>query len=90
MKYHYIAISTRTGNKNFASVLRVSSSDNLLFSLQVPGITSANICSTKKKLKKSLIFGTSVTRKIKLMEGFKMNRKLTYQQWQQIHYNIGY
>ena len=49
MKYHYIAISTRTNNKNFASVLRVSSSDNLLFSLQVPGITSANICSTKKR-----------------------------------------
>lgn len=49
MKYHYIAISTRTNNKNFASVLRVSSSDNLLFSLQIPGITSANICSTKKE-----------------------------------------
>lgn len=48
MKYHYIAISTRTNNKNLASVLRVSESDNLIFSLQVPGITSANICSTKK------------------------------------------
>lgn len=53
MKYHYIAISTRTNNKNFASVLRVSSSDNLLFSLQVPGITAANICSTKKRSGKS-------------------------------------
>lgn len=72
MKYHYIAISTRTDNKNFASVLRVSSSDNLLFSLQIPGITSANICSTKKKRKKSLNFGINVTKQIKLMEGFKM------------------
>lgn len=45
----HIAISKRTNNKNFASVLRVASSDNLLFSLQIPGITSANICSTKKE-----------------------------------------
>lgn len=49
MKYHYIAISTRTNNKNLASVLRVAESDNLIFSLQIPGITSANICSTKKE-----------------------------------------
>ena len=49
MKYHYIAISTLINGKNFASVLRVSKSDNLLFSLQIPGITAANICSTKKE-----------------------------------------
>lgn len=56
MKYHYIAISTRTNNKNFASVLRVSSSDNLLFSLQVPGITYAEICNTKKEAENVVSF----------------------------------
>lgn len=56
MKYHYIAISTRTNNKNFAYVLRVAKSDNLIFSLQIPGITAANICSTKKEAEKVVEF----------------------------------
>lgn len=56
MKYHYIAISTRTNNKNLASVLRVAESDNLIFSLQIHGITAANICSTKKEAEKVVEF----------------------------------
>ena len=49
MKNHYIAISVKQDGKNYASVLKVSGADNLLFSLQIPGITAANICSTKKR-----------------------------------------
>lgn len=56
MKYHYIAISRRENNKNFAYVLRVAKSDNLIFSLQIPGITAANICSTKKEVEKVVEF----------------------------------
>ena len=61
MKYHYIAISTRTNNKNFAS--------NLLFSLQIPGITSANICSTKKEAEKVVDFWNKCYKKNKTFGG---------------------
>ena len=71
MKYHYIAISTRTNDKNFASVLRVSNSDNLLFSLQVPGITSANICSTKKEAEKVVDFWNKCYKKNNLWRALK-------------------
>ena len=56
MKYHYIAISTKNDGKNFASVLRASESDNLVFALQISGITAANICSTKKEAEKVVDF----------------------------------
>lgn len=49
MKNHYITISVKQDGKNCASVLKVSGADNLLFSLQIPGITAANICGTKKE-----------------------------------------
>ena len=74
MKYHYIAISTKNNGKNFASVLRVAESDNLIFSLQISGITSANIAAQKRKRKKSLTFGINATRKIKLLEGYKNDK----------------
>lgn len=70
MKYHYIAISTRTNNKNLASVLRVAESDNLIFSLQIPGITSANICSTKKEAEKVVEFWNKCSLKNKTYGGF--------------------
>ncbi len=69
MKYHYIAISTRTNGKNFASVLRVSDADNLIFSLQIPGITSANICSTKKEAEKVVEFWNKCYKKNKTYGG---------------------
>lgn len=71
MKNHYIAISVKQDGKNYASVLKVSGADNLLFSLQIPGITAANICGTKKEAEKSLTFGINATRKTKLLEACK-------------------
>ena len=56
MKNHYIAISVKQDNKNYASVLKVSGNENLLFSLQIPGITAANICGTKKEAEKIVDF----------------------------------
>ena len=35
--------------KNYAYVLKVSESDNLLSKLTIKGITAANLCSTKKE-----------------------------------------
>lgn len=58
MKYHYIAISTRTNNKNFASV-----------PLQIPGITSANICSTKKEAENVVAFWNKCYKKNKTYGG---------------------
>lgn len=69
MKYHYIAISTRTNNKNLASVLRVSEYDNLIFSLQIPGITSANICSSKKEAENVVNFWNKCYKKNKTYGG---------------------
>ena len=69
MKYHYIAISTRTNNKNLASVLRVSESDNLILSLQIPGITSANICSSKKEAENVVNFWNKCYKKNKTYGG---------------------
>ena len=42
------------------------------FHCKSPALLPQIFVAQKKKLKKSLIFGTSVTRKIKLMDGFKM------------------
>ena len=70
MKYHYIAISTRTNNKSFASVLRVSSADSLLFSLQIPGIISAHICTTKKEAENVVDFWNKCYKKNKTYGGF--------------------
>ena len=69
MKYHYIAISTRTYNKNLAAVVRVAESDNLIFSLQIPGITSENICSTKKEAEKVVDFWNKCYKKNKTYVG---------------------
>lgn len=69
MKYHYIAISKRENNKNLASVLRVSESDNLIFSLQIPGITSANICSSKKEAENVVNFWNKCYKKNKTYGG---------------------
>lgn len=69
MKYHYIAISRRENNKNFAYVLRVAKSDNLIFSLQIPGITAANICSTKKEAEKVVEFWNKCSLKNKTYGG---------------------
>ena len=65
MKYHYIAISTKNDGKNFASVLRVAESDNLVFALQISGVTVANICSTKKEVEKIVDFWNKCYKKNK-------------------------
>lgn len=69
MKYHYIAISTQNDGKNFASVLRVAETDNLVFSLQISGITAANICSTRKEAKKIVDFWNECYKKNKTFGG---------------------
>lgn len=69
MKNHYIAISVKQDGKNYASVLKVSGADNLLFSLQIPGITAANICSTKKEAEKIVDFWNKCYKKNKTFGG---------------------
>ena len=69
MKNHYIAISVKQDGKNYASVLKVSGADNLLFSLQIPGITAANICGTKKEAEKVVDFWNKCYKKSKTFGG---------------------
>lgn len=69
MKSHYIAISVKQDGKNYASVLKVSGADNLLFSLQIPGITAANICGTKKEAEKIVDFWNKCYKKNKTFGG---------------------
>lgn len=69
MKNHYIAISVKQDGKNYASVLKVSGADNLLFSLQIPGITAANICVTKKEAEKIVDFWNKCYKKNKTFGG---------------------
>nr|DAO07847.1 MAG TPA: hypothetical protein [Caudoviricetes sp.] len=69
MKYHYIAISAKNDGKNFASILRVAESDNLIFSLQIPGITAANIFSTRKEAEKVVDFWNKCYKKSKTFGG---------------------
>ena len=69
MKNHYIAISVKQDGKNYASVLKVSGADNLLFSLQIPGITAANICGTKKEAEKIVDFWNKCYKKNKTFGG---------------------
>lgn len=69
MKNHYIAISVKQDGKKYASVLKVSGADNLLFSLQIPGITAANICSTKKEVEKVVDFWNKCYKKNKTFGG---------------------
>lgn len=49
MKNSYIAVSVNENEKNYAYVIKVSESDNLLCKLTIKGIDSAHICDTKKK-----------------------------------------
>lgn len=69
MKNHYIAISVKQDEKNYASVLKVSGTDNLLFSLQISGITAANICSTRKEAEKVVDFWNKCYKKNKTFGG---------------------
>lgn len=69
MKNHYIAISVKQDGKNYASVLKVSGTDNLLFSLQIPGITAANICGTKKEAENIAAFWNECYKKNKTFGG---------------------
>jgi len=48
-KSSYIAVQVAENGKNYAYVLKVSESDNLLSKLAIKGITAANLCSTKKE-----------------------------------------
>lgn len=69
MKNHYIAISVKHDGKNCASVLKVSDNENLLFSLQIPGITAANICGTKKEAENIVAFWNKCYKKSKTYGG---------------------
>lgn len=69
MKNHYIAISVKQDGKNYASVLKVSGNDNLLFSLQISGITAANICNTKKEAENIVAFWNECYKKNKTYGG---------------------
>ena len=69
MKNHYIAISVKQEGKNYASVLKVSGNDNLLFSLQIKGITAANICNTKKEAENIVTFWNNCYKKNKTYGG---------------------
>ena len=69
MKYHYIAISKRENNKNFAFVLRFQSSDNLLFSLQIPGILPQIFAARKKKAENVVDFWNKCYKKNKTYGG---------------------
>lgn len=48
MKYFYIAVQIRENGKYYAYAVRVSTQDNLISKLQIPGIVAANIMPTKK------------------------------------------
>lgn len=69
MKNHYIAISVKQDGKNCASILKVSGNENLLFSLQIPGITAANICGTKKEAESIVQFWNECYKKNKTYGG---------------------
>ena len=52
-KYHYLAAQTSENGKNYAFIIKLSESDNILSKLaQYKNIVFANMCSTKKKLLK--------------------------------------
>lgn len=51
-KISYIAVQVTESRKNYAYVLKVSESDNLLSKLSIKGITAAKLCSTKKEAEK--------------------------------------
>jgi hypothetical protein len=48
MKKIYIAVQIRENDKYYAYAIPVTDADNLLVKLQIKGIVSANICTTKK------------------------------------------
>ncbi len=49
MKYFYIAVQIEENDKYYAYVIKVSKNDNILSSLEIPNIITANICQTKKE-----------------------------------------
>ena len=49
MKKFYIVVQITENNKNYAYVITVSESDNLLSKLKILNIKSANIFATKKR-----------------------------------------
>lgn len=63
MKNTYIAVSVKENNKNYAYIVAVSGSDNLLSKLTIKGIEFANICETKKKAREIVEFWNECYRK---------------------------
>lgn len=51
MTNKYIAVQVNENHKYFAYVLKVTTADNLIARLNIKGIISANICSTRKEAK---------------------------------------
>jgi hypothetical protein len=52
-KSSYIAVQVTENGKNYAYAVKVSESDNLLSKLAIKDITAANLCSTKKRSRRS-------------------------------------
>ena len=48
-KISYIAVQVTENEKNYAYVVKVSESDNLLSKLAIKGITAANLCGFRKE-----------------------------------------
>lgn len=48
MKGFYVAVQIEENGKYYAYAVKVSESDNLLAKLEIKGIKTANLCSTKK------------------------------------------
>lgn len=48
-KNSYVAVQVTENEKNYAYVVKVSESDNLLSKLAIKGIEAANLCGSRKE-----------------------------------------
>lgn len=58
MKNQWIVVEIKEGTKFYAHIIRVTENDNLLSKLDIDGIVTANMYTTKKKAE-------SITRKLR-------------------------
>ena len=47
----FAVVSVQENGKNYAYAMKVSDQDNLIAKFKIKGITTANVCGTRKKAK---------------------------------------
>lgn len=61
-KSSYIAVQVTENGKNYAYAVKVSESDNLLSKLEIKGITTANLCGSRKEAEKIVTFWNEISK----------------------------